>query len=591
MGIFRKKNEAVPDESPLVRRRGVWFRGAACFGGGLLYAAALPPLNWSWAAFVMLTPLIWCATERCRWRLAGFYGWLWGLGWSLFAFRFLREINPAVPWLLAPVISLWPAVWAALLPGLWRITIYPDGVENGGEAARRNYLASGAQPWRLAVFGLGAAALFTLLEWTRSRLFVWNDFSVTQYRNLPLLQIAEFTGGYGVNFLVALGNSAIFALAFRRARVAAAVLALLPAAAAGYGWYRLGTEAPLPERTVTALAVQGDLSQRRHASLERAAEALEIYRSLTGAALAEAVDFDFIVWPESAVPLPFFSSGRLNRRPALSPYGRLCRDYQDTVYGLAARSGRPFLLGTLDFEEVLPVRGIEPGATNSVLLINPDGTLGGRYDKMHRVPFGEYVPFRRFLPGWLVNYIDMGRDLTPGSNPRPLEPVPGVRIGVAVCYEGVFSYQVRKLARHGANLLLAVSNDAWYPRSSEPEQHLANAVLRAVETGLPMIRVGNNGGTGVVLPTGRFTQCPVTPGGERRPELGRGRAVVRLRAPVVEKVTFYVRCGEWFIGVLGGGTAVWLGWTAAVILRRRRRQLELNRPGNPGSAPAGGAEL
>ena len=109
-------------------------------------------------------------------------------------------------------------------------------------------------------------------------------------------------------------------------------------------------------------------------------------------------------------------------------------------------------------------------------------------------------------------------------------------------------------------MLVVLSNDAWYPESSEPEQHLANAVMRAVETGLPMVRCGNNGGSLVVTPQGRITQVLEVPGTERRPELRRGRGFARVAVAVPEnpEATLFVRFGEWFVGVLAIFAAAWI---------------------------------
>ena len=144
----------------------------------------------------------------------------------------------------------------------------------------------------------------------------------------------------------------------------------------------------------------------------------------------------------------------------------------------------------------------------------------------------------------------MGRDIVSGADHSPVKLAPGVNAGVAICYEGVFGYITRESALRGANILIVLSNDAWYPASSEPEQHLANAVMRAVETGLPMIRSGNNGGSGVVTPSGRFTQCYTENG--KRPELWRGRAInkVQVKMSLTPRRTFYVKHGEYFIAIL-----------------------------------------
>ena len=184
--------------------------------------------------------------------------------------------------------------------------------------------------------------------------------------------------------------------------------------------------------------------------------------------------------------------------------------------------------------------------------------LRAKYDKLHRVPFGEYIPGREMMPEFIVRFIDMGRDLVPGKNPNPVRLFPHVLSGTAICFEGVFSYVMRNFARRGANVFIVLSNDAWYPRSSEPEQHLANALLRAVECRLPMIRCGNNGGSGIVYPDGSYKILDPT-GKAPRPELLRCSAAQTVDVDLPEKPqrTFYVRHGEWFIFTL---TIFCLAW-------------------------------
>lgn len=200
----------APDESWRISRAGKLFRLLTAFAGGALYAAALPPFNLEPLVFASVFLLYLVAAES-HWRFAALAGWVWGLGWSLFAYQFLREIDPAVPYLLAPVISVWPAVWAGLIPFLKRNTLYPLAAELGGFEEREKFLQSSAAFGRWLCFAVGSAALFTLLEWTRSRLFNWNDLAVTQYRNLALIQLAAFTGSYGINFLIALAGGALYA--------------------------------------------------------------------------------------------------------------------------------------------------------------------------------------------------------------------------------------------------------------------------------------------------------------------------------------------------------------------------------------------
>ena len=543
-----------PDEARLLNRWPHRLALLACAVGGLLYAAALPPLNLSFAAFFALLPVMVYVSMERRWYMRALAGWLWGWCWAICAYFWLREIEWFVPWLLAPVIALFPTVWAVVMGAVSRSLLFPPLIEGAGMDSRREYLANGPRLWRLILMGINAAALYIVIEYTRSRLFVWNDLAVTQYRNIALIQLAALTGSYGVGFGVALVNSAWWVLCYRRgwratlALVGVAVLLFLA------GWcYTRWRRVPKPDVEWKVLAIQGDLSQRRHPKPGQAEEALTVYRSLSEQGLKQHPDTDVIVWPESAVPLIFYGS------IALPPSAQPHAGYQSVVRNLTLHNRKKLLFGALDLEEPAVKKfkkgDPEPGLTNSALLVDEWGGIIGRYDKYHRVPFGEYVPFRRYLPDSLIGMIDMGRDLVPGNKLTYIAELPAgeggrgtVRPGVVICYEGVFGYVTRETVSHGANVLVALSNDAWYPRSCEPEQHLANATLRAVECGVPMVRVGNNSGSGIVMPDGRFVQAVEVPGPESRPELRRGRGFRMLRVPVATfpAPTVYLRIGDLF---------------------------------------------
>ena len=536
----------------------------SCGVGGFLYAAALPPLNWSFAAFFALLPVMIYVTLERRWYMHALAGWLWGWCWSICAYFFLREIEWFVPWLLAPIMGLFTMVWAIMLGFMSPRLLFPPLIDGCGMDSRRTYLERGPYPWRLVLMGLNAAALYIVIEYSRSRLFVWNDLAVTQYRNIALIQVAALTGSYGVGFGVALVNSAWWMLFFRRGWRAGAVLIVAAALLFLTGWcYSKWRGVPAADAEWKVLAIQGDLSQRRNATDEQAEEALNVYETLSVEGLKQHPDADIVIWPESAVPLHYCS------RMTMAT-GSIYARYQSAVRNLTLHNSKKLLFGALDFED--KPAGIKkgdplPGSTNSALLVDEWGGIIGRYDKYHRVPFGEYVPFRRYLPESWIAAVDMGRDLVPGNRltyiaemklPKGEGGQCSLRPGVVICYEGVFGYVTRNTVQSGANVLVALSNDAWYPKSSEPEQHLANATLRAVECGVPMVRVGNNSGTGIVMPDGSFAQALEVPGAESRMEIRRGRGCRLLRVPVAEypRQTPYLVTGELFPILLIGFVAI-----------------------------------
>ena len=573
---------APPNEARVLDPRPRHLALAACAVGGFLYAAALPPLNIGFAAFFALLPVMVHTSMEHRWYMRALGGWLWGWCWAICAYFWLREIEWFVPWLIAPVIALYPMVWAVITGYVSRSLLFPPLVEGCGMDSRRKYLAQGPRFWRLVLMGINAAALYTVVEYTRSRLFVWNDLAVTQYRNRTLIQLAALIGSYGVGFAVALVNGALWMLFFRRGWRAAVALLTLAALLFFSGWcYTKWRQVPPPDAEWKVLAIQGDLSQRRHATVAEAQEAMEVYRDLSERGLVRHPDADITVWPEGAVPILYYSN--------LVHYNLTLRDedvarYQRIVRDLSFGKEKKLLFGALDLEEATLARmkKNDPplGVTNSALLADEHGGIVGRYDKYHRVPFGEYIPFRRYLPESVINMIDMGRDLVPGQKLAPIAELPvrdgqgracNVRPGVVICYEGVFGYVTRTTVHHGANVLVALSNDAWYPVSSEPEQHLANATLRAVECGVPMVRVGNNSGTGIVMPDGSFAQALEVPGPEKRPEIRRGRGFRLLRVPVTEypEPTVYLQYGYFFPILLVAFAAlmlVYAGWQRRFVI-------------------------
>ena len=556
--------EGERNEADRISFRRAAGRALLAASGGVLLALALPPCNLWWFAFFALTPPVLAAWRRKF--LAGFgLGWLWGIGWALPGYWFLREIDPAVPWGIAPIAALWPGVWAALLPGLIRNAAYPLPLRlEGAEAMAAHKPAA----WRLWLVAAAAAGLWVVLEYTRSTMLPWNNLSTPMWRFPKLLTIASAAGQYGIGFAVGFVGvlTALCALlrgggAFRwRAWLAAPVplLALLLFAAA------VRPAPVLNRRIVRIAAVQGDISQRRNASGAQAEEALTIYLDLTKQAQRHDSAPELIVWPETAVPYAYRGDHPV------------CAAYRNEVR-LLTGIGAPMLIGTIDF---LPLDPEEKawGVANSALLIRR-GEVAAKYDKTHRVPYGEYIPFRSWLPNWIIRKIDMNRDLTPGRSLQPVEVLPGVRAGIAICFESVFPYIARAEARRGANLLIVLSNDAWYPTSSEPEQHLANAVMRSVETGLPSLRCGNNGGTLLVAPDGSLQQVLEVPG-TGAPELRRGRGIGYFDVPVPEAppMTFHTRFGDWFVGLAALLAAAGWGLAAQSRNRERRRLTELLEP-------------
>jgi len=290
----------------------------------------------------------------------------------------------------------------------------------------------------------------------------------------------------------------------------------------------------------TAAILQGDIAQCRGATDKEAKAALNKYMRLSEIALISKPDI--VIWPETAVPLPYRSSHAM------------CLDYRFRLNTLIQKHKIPFLIGTIDFEDIPPGVNKKAEIYNSALLIDKNGKIADKFHKINLVPFGEFVPLSGMFP-FLVDAIGMGRQLTPGTDFSPIEIIPGVRAGIGICFEDIFPYVARNEVKKGANLLIYITNDAWYPTSSEPEQHLANSVFRAVENRRPMIRCGNNSGSCLILPNGViadsiFVDESLDKNGKKKLLLakrGEGCANFIVDVRPNPPMTFYTRHGDMFI--------------------------------------------
>ncbi|MBN2641921.1 MAG: apolipoprotein N-acyltransferase, partial [Victivallales bacterium] len=419
---------------------------------GMLTSTAFPSLNWSMVIWLGLVPMLMIVGNKTVWQ-AWRAGFIWGYGFSICAFFWLREIEFFIPFAMAAVLALFPAFWALLIPVFKRKLLIPVEIRLRGFDEMKKYNDQGIG--KELLFAMSLAAWWCILEWVRSWIgtgLPWNYLATSQWRNLPLIQICEFTGVYGVSFLIAMVNITLALAAesymkslrngkLRRPVAFSLALVLILTAVMAGPISTMSYQIAEGDGLVFSLAaIQGDISQRRQADEAAALEALDKYLELS----AEAVKLkpDLIVWPETAVPYPFRS-----RHP-------VCYRYRTELARLISNSQIPFLIGSIDFENMPENAGREPGVYNSALFIDASLTVKAQFNKAHIVPFGEFVPFRRFLPEWIIRAIDMGRDLTPGDNFEPIEVIPGVRAGINICFEDVFAYVAREEARLGANMLL-----------------------------------------------------------------------------------------------------------------------------------------
>lgn len=312
--------------------------------------------------------------------------------------------------------------------------------------------------------------------------FPWVLLGYTQATVPPIAQAASLGGVFFLSFLVALVGAAAAFPAVSRARsrwyVSGAVMAAV-IALAGWGSLRMreGSLARDGERLRVGL-VQGNIAQQDKWNPELALPILRRYLEMSRRAIADGADV--VIWPESSTP--FF----LEENPVLA--GEIRR--------LAQESQTPFVVGSDQLE-----RAQQNRFYNSAFLVGADGQTRAVYRKMHLVPFGEYVPLRQLLPfvGPLVETVS---DFSPGLEPVLL-PLGERRLSVAICYEVVYPWLVRTFVLGGSELLVTITNDAWYGTTSAAYQHWEQASLRAIEHGRYLVRAANTGITGIVDPYGR----------------------------------------------------------------------------------------
>ena len=455
-------------------------------GFGLALCSALfiflsiPKVDWwplAWIAFVPVMVAL---------RDAGRSGTLLRVSLVSLAFGFLSGVGK-VYWIMETVMSygglnavlgLVSMAGVAMVVGLYAFLF-------GIFVARTD--------WKSPLFPLFAAALWTALEYIQTYLFTgfpWELLGYSQYQVLPVIQIAKYAGVYGVGFLVMLLNATL-AMVFIALRERTAwrppVFAMLLACfaligATGYGWWSISQARVLERQTppVKVAVVQGSMEQGMKWSESIRQKTVDVYRDLTRSILPR--DPEFIVFPETAMTFWLESP--------------VYHEYNEQVHALTEEAGVPLLTGAMGY------RSGDRDIYNSAFLLLPERGIVGSYSKMHLVPFGEYLPFPSLF-SFLSGLTGAIGDLTPGDEltVMPLTSY-DMRIGTVICYESIFPDLVRRFPLSGANVLVVMTNDAWFGTSSAPAQHFSMAVLRAVENGTPVIRAANTGISGFISSTG-----------------------------------------------------------------------------------------
>jgi apolipoprotein N-acyltransferase len=373
---------------------------------------------------------------------------------------------------------------------------------------------------------------WTAVEWIRTYFpigFPWNLLGYTAYRNLELIQFAEFTGVYGVSALIVFFNAVVYVVMFRRGgnrlqAVSLSTLTALMIVLVAFGAWRIRNLKNAPSTgTFKVAMVQGNIPQSLKWDPKFLPQSYGVYQDETADAAKRGADL--IVWPEAAAAFLFQPD---DQYPA-----ELAGDaaYRTALLTLAKNMGKPILFGA----PALARDDGRLGFHNRAYLVSDHGEVLAHYDKIELVPFGEYVPARALL-GFFVNRVVEGfGDMIPGKDQTMFE-FKGAKLGILICYESIFPDFTRREVNLGADVLVNITNDAWYGESSAPYQVLAMAALRSIETKVPMVRAANTGFSALIEPSGRIT--------ERTPLFKRGTTIVDVSWRPVR--TLYTMVGDLF---------------------------------------------
>ena len=388
---------------------------------------------------------------------------------------------------------------------------------------------------------LSAPFLWVAVELGRARItgFPWDLLGNAQVNNLVLTRLAPWAGVMSLSFVVVAINAAIAWMFLRPGRrpltlggVGVGIAVLLQAGGAlPLGICRTAEHAAM-DGSGTAVLMQENLqvgAVGRSAEPVSAGEAIDLFS-------AESLD------PTPSVPAASAQAGRPSRAngPTLIVWPEAPSHFQSNdptfrsaMGNLARRAAAPLIIGSLGVDlSPIPARGYY--LYDSASLFQANGNYQGRYDKIHLVPWGEYIPFKDFF-SFARKLTEGVGDMDRGAD-RTVFTSQGHRYGVFVCYESIFGDEVREFALHGAEVLVNISDDGWYGDTGAPWQHLNMARMRAIENHRWLLRSTNTGVTAAIDPEGRI--------GAEAPRHVRG--AFSFPFAFERETTFYTRHGDWF---------------------------------------------
>jgi apolipoprotein N-acyltransferase len=494
--------------------------GLALLSAALLFAAA--PGQWSipFIAWFALVPLI-IACHNTSWRTAAKLAFLCGLVYNL----------SLIYWIVIALnnyggLPIWLAALALILLAAY-LAFYMAGF-----AA----LLTQLRYWPLA---FSAPLIWVGLDLIKAHLFTgfpWQDLGYFQYQNPLLIQFADLVGHHGLTFVIVMTNAMLASLILPRQNgtekkryrqiifpIMTLTVVIIYSFWSYQHWQKIATNAP----TINVTLVQGNIDQGEKWRPGQAENTIDTYQRLSRDAVQPRSSVngktDLIIWPETA--LPFF--------PLHNPlFTKVLQNIQT--------NGPTLITGAPHYEEATATHKRQIHNSAFAITATNKGLRMQRYDKEHLVPFGEYVPFADLFGG-LPLVQSMG-NFSPGTSQKLLEvqqrsPANSgkANCGMLICFESIFPSIARKWSSMGANLLVNITNDAWYGHSSAPWQQLSMVTLRAVENRRSLVRAANTGISVFIDPLGRLRKSPLF-----------AEYSFKQRMPLVQQKSFFSRYGYLF---------------------------------------------
>jgi len=512
-----------------------WKRAMIALAAGAISVLAMAPFN-AWPVLFVTFPIaVWQidGAGAGRWRglpAAALSGWWFGLGYFLPGLYWIGNAflvdAPTFAWLMPFAVLGLPA-YLALFPAL-------------GFALARLFWTHDAS----RVIAL--AASLTMSEWLRGHAltgFPWNAFGYALTEPLVLAQTASLVGLWGLTFIAVaiFASPAVLidgAARVRKPWMAPALAVIVLLAMTVFGAIRLSQQPTMMRANVKLRIMQPDLQQDTKFNYAAKAEVMKKYLTLSDRASGPQStgirDVNILIWPESA--FPFF----LTREA----------DAMAQIADLLPK-GTILITGSVRAPDVPPGTRITR-AYNSIYVIDHDGTVLSVYDKLHLVPFGEFLPFQDWMERiGLEQLTKIQGGFIPGARRRSMEIPHAPRMLPLICYEAIFPGDVAERADR-PGWIVNLTNDGWFGISTGPYQHLQQARVRAIEQGLPLVRAANTGVSAVIDPMGRFVA-----------RLGLGlEGVLDASLPAAIAPTVYSRTGD--VPIIIILAVAWL-----IVIRRR----------------------